>query len=123
MPYRPIISLTAMLLLLLSCRDESVTSSAEWPVYSADPAGSKYSPLDQINTENVSQLEPAWIYRTGDKREKPNSTIECNPIIVNGTMYLTSPGLKVIALDAATGQEIWRFDPFQGRRASGVNRA
>jgi quinoprotein glucose dehydrogenase len=55
-------------------------------------------------------------------RENPPSTIECNPIVVGGRIYLTSPGLKVIALDAPTGTELWRFDPFQGERGSGVNR-
>ncbi|MCB0632598.1 MAG: PQQ-binding-like beta-propeller repeat protein [Saprospiraceae bacterium] len=94
----------------------------EWPVYSADRLGTKYSSLDQINTGNVSQLELAWTFRTGDSRQGTGSTIECNPIIVDGMMYLTSPGLKLIALQAATGEEVWRFDPYAGRQAGGVNR-
>jgi quinoprotein glucose dehydrogenase len=110
-------------LYLLGCKADDINStSADWPSYSADASGSKYSPLDQINTANVSQLELAWTYRTGDSREGTGSTIECNPIVVNGRMYLTSPGLKLIALQAASGEELWRFDPFAGRRAGGVNR-
>lgn len=98
----------------------SAQDHRSWSVYGGDFAGTKYSALQQIDASNVTQLEPAWIYRTGDKRR--GSTIECNPIIVDGVMYVTTPALKVVALDAATGRKIWRFDPFEGRRARGVNR-
>lgn len=93
-----------------------------WSVYGADAAGTKYSALDQINRSNVARLKPAWIYRCDDMTTRPASTIECNPIIIEGTAYLTTPGLKLIALDAATGKERWRFDPWAGGRARGVNR-
>ena len=89
-------------------------SSVEWQVYSGDLAGTKYSSLDQINRTNVGSLEIAWIFRTGDR----GNTIECNPIIVDGTMYVTSPSLRVIALDAATGGVRWEFNAGGG----GVNR-
>lgn len=89
-------------------------------MYSADYAGSKYSVADQINKSNVQNLELAWTYETGDMRK--NSTIECNPIIVEGIMYVTSPSLKVMALNAVTGEEIWSFDPYEGKKGSGVNR-
>ena len=91
-----------------------------WSVYSGDFGGTKYSSLDQIDVKNVTKLEPAWIFRTGDKRR--GSTIECNPILVGRVLYVTSPALKVLAVDAVTGKEIWRFDPFEGKRARGVNR-
>lgn len=55
-------------------------------------------------------------------REASRTTIECNPIIVGRKMFITSPGLKVIALDAASGQELWKFDPFNEESAYGVNR-
>lgn len=116
-----LIILSVLHFLLSACQtDPSSVSQTDWPVYSADPTGSKFSVLDQINTTNVDKLQPVWIYRTDDKGGK--STIECNPIIIDGVMYLSSPGLKVIALEAATGTEIWRFDPFRGSRAGGVNR-
>ncbi len=98
------------------------TAHRSWAIYGGDAAGTKYSALDQINRSNITQLEPAWIYRCDDMSPKPASTIECNPIIVDGVAYLTSPGLKVIALDAATGRERWRFDPWDGKRGRGVNR-
>ncbi len=94
-------------------------AAREWHVYSGNPAGTKFSPLSQIDRTNVRQLRPAWIYRCDDARL---NTIECNPLIVRGTMYLTTPGLRLIALDAARGTEKWRFDPWGGRGGGGVNR-
>lgn len=67
-------------------------------------------------------LEVAWTFHTGDAEKGNRSTIQCNPIVVNDRMYVTSPKLKVIALDPATGKEHWRFDPFGGGNAIGVNR-
>ena len=69
-------------------------------------AGSKHSVLRQINRTNVHRLQPAWVLRLDDV-QGPGSTIECNPLVVHGVMYLTSPGLKVLAVDPATGQQIW----------------
>lgn len=115
--------LLSPLLLLTSCQPKQDTSVvAKWPMYSADASGSKYSPLIAINTENVSQLEVAWTFETGDHRESPRTTIECNPIIIDSLVYLTTPGLKVAAVHGASGEEVWRFDPYAGGKASGVNR-
>src|SRR5262245_51201669 len=77
-------------------------SDRQWRVYGGDNGSTRYSPLDQINRSNVSRLKVAWVFHTGDKRENPPSTIECNPIVLDGVLYLTSPSLKVFALDAAT---------------------
>jgi quinoprotein glucose dehydrogenase len=108
-----------VLALIVTCR---TAGAADWPIYGGDSAGTKYSPLDQINRANVTTLEPAWIYRCDDMNARPASTIECNPIVIDGVAYLTTPGLKLVALDAATGQEKWRFDPWDGARGRGVNR-
>ena len=78
-----------------------------WSAYGGDAGQTRYSSLDQINRSNVGRLERAWTFDTGDD----GPTIECNPIVVDGVMYLTSPALTVIALDAASGTEIWRFAP------------
>src|SRR5262249_15629570 len=96
-------------------------SDANWPVYGGDFAGTKYSKLQQINRQNVLRLKPAWIYRCDDARGA-GSTIECNPLVIDNRMYLTTAGLKLLALDAATGREIWRFDPWDGQGGRGVNR-
>ena len=93
-----------------------------WPVYNGDFGGTKYSPLAQINRTNVTRLKPAWVYRCDDMTVRPASTIECNPLVIDGTMYLTTPGLKVVALEAASGKELWRFDPWAGQGGRGVNR-
>ncbi|MEM8969179.1 MAG: PQQ-binding-like beta-propeller repeat protein, partial [Bacteroidota bacterium] len=91
-----------------------------WKVYRGTKESNQYSSLDQINTQNVNQLEIAWTYQTGDATER--SAIQCNPIIVDGTLYATSPQLKVIALNAATGEEQWVFDPAEQWKSTGVNR-
>ena len=91
--------------------------NTDWPVYNGDSGGTRYAALDQINTINVDKLQIAWTYHTGDKHENPNSTIECNPIVVDGVMYVTSPQLKAIALDAATGRKIWSYEPFSAAEA------
>ena len=94
----------------------------EWRVNSGTADGRRFSPLDQINRDNVRQLEPAWVYRTDDMKSAPASTIQCTPIVVDGVMYLTTPGLKLVALQAASGRKLWEFDPFPGERARGTNR-
>ena len=84
-------------------------AAVDWPVYRGDPKGNQYSALAQIHAGNVHRLERAWEYKTGDANER--STMHVNPIVVNGVMYVTTASLKAVALDAATGREIWSFDP------------
>ena len=93
-------------------------SLREWQAYHGDYGGSHYSELDQINRANVKRLEVAWTWKSGDV----GATIECNPIVVDGVMFVTTPTLHVAALNAATGELIWRFDPWNGRRGGGLNR-
>ena len=81
--------------------------NTDWRVAGGDPGNTRYSTLDQINTTNVAQLKVAWIYHTGDRPGE----IQATPIVVDGVLYTTTPALAVIALDAATGRERWRFDP------------
>ncbi|MGN6387304.1 MAG: outer membrane protein assembly factor BamB family protein [Verrucomicrobiota bacterium] len=109
----------------ISMTSRAKGAGADWPVYLGDKASSHYSKLKQINKRNVRQLEKAWEYRSGDGRKDNRSQIQCNPIIVDGVLYATSPQLKLLALDAGSGKEIWRFDPFAGGGESssvGVNR-
>ena len=76
----------------------------------------RHSPLTQISRENVKQLQVAWTYHTGDAQPGRRSTIECTPIVVDGVMYITTVKSKVVALDAATGQAKWTFDPYSAER-------
>jgi quinoprotein glucose dehydrogenase len=80
-----------------------------WRVVGGTPDNAHYSTLDQINRSNVSRLKVAWEYDTGDGFKQ--SDMECNPIVVNGILYATSPKLRVFALNAATGKLIWSFSP------------
>ena len=81
----------------------------DWPVYRGDPKGNQYVAMAQIHAANVQKLRPAWEYHTGDANQR--STMHANPIVVNGIMYITTPALKAVALNAATGREVWVFDP------------
>ena len=110
-----------LLVSLVSCGPVT-EDNIDWPVYSSDLSGSKFIDTDIINKSNVTSLELAWTFRTGDMRNSPPTTIECNPVVVQGTMYLTTPALKLIAVDARYGSEIWRFDPFEGQGSFGENR-
>jgi quinoprotein glucose dehydrogenase len=97
----------------------------DWPVYLGDKANTHYSALKQINSRNVTRLQVAWTYHSGDCGSDDRSQIQCNPLIIDGVLYGTSPQLKLLALDAATGREIWRFQPFGGVNIDtsiGVNR-
>lgn len=99
--------------LLLSACQSKITEIdyTNWSHYGGPEDGSRYSSLAQITKENVSQLEVAWTYNTGDATER--SQIQCQPIVVNGLLYGSTPTLNVFAVNAATGEEVWRFDPFE----------
>ncbi len=87
----------------------------EWPYYGGDSGGTKYSPLKQINRSNVGRLKVAWTYHTGDisdgKKWPVKSAFEATPLVTDGVLYFTTPFCRLIALDAETGREIWKFDP------------
>ncbi|MEH5745065.1 glucose/quinate/shikimate family membrane-bound PQQ-dependent dehydrogenase [Atlantibacter hermannii] len=86
----------------------------DWPAYGRNQEGQRYSPLKQINADNVHQLKEAWSFQTGDVK-MPNDpgeiTNEVTPIKVGDTLYLCSAHQRLFALDAATGKEKWHFDP------------
>ena len=86
-----------------------------WPYYGHDAGGMRYSPLTQITRTNVSRLKVAWVFHTGDLSEGRNgekrSGFETTPLVVDGTLYLTTPFNRVIALDPETGAKRWAFDP------------
>ena len=104
----PYFLLGIALLNLMSCQTIPSAENYDWPMRKADHESSSYSPLDQINASNVEELELAWEYKTGDSLLY---TIECNPIIINGILYASSPMLNAFALDAETGEELWKFIP------------
>ncbi len=91
-----------------------------WEVSGGTPENIHYSSLKQINLQNVQNLKVAWTFDSGDAY--PGSGIECNPIVVDGVLYATSPKLLVFAVNAATGEKIWTFDALNGGRPTHKNR-
>jgi quinoprotein glucose dehydrogenase len=83
-----------------------------WPQYKGSNENIHYSSLKQVDTANVKQLQVAWTYHTRDADSANHSQIQCNPIVIDGIMYGTTPKMKLFAIDAATGQEKWQFNPF-----------
>lgn len=87
-------------------------SGDDWIAVGGDRGGTRYSTLDQIHRDNVDQLEVAWQFHTGELDKKGNGrTIECTPVIIDGVAYVTTANRRVVALDGATGEVLWDFDP------------
>src|SRR5579872_842781 len=93
----------------------------EWPFYGHDAGGARFSPLTQITRQNVSTLTVAWTVHTGDladgKTGDPRSGFETTPLVVDGTLYLTTGFNRVIALNPDTGAQKWAYDPLLERQA------
>ena len=102
-------TLIAMAAVALSRTSADSGGNVDWGVHRGDAKGTQYSPLAQIHAANVHKLQPAWEYHTRDANQR--STMHVNPIVVNGVMYVTTPSMKAVALDAASGRELWSFDP------------
>src|SRR5689334_10921220 len=96
---------TVNLLFLVVCAHAADTG---WPV-NGGPGNIRYSKLTQINPENVARLRVAWSYDSKDAFT--GSEMQANPIVVDGVLYATTPKLRVVALNAGTGRELWSFDP------------
>ncbi|MFL5581455.1 MAG: PQQ-binding-like beta-propeller repeat protein [Gemmatimonadaceae bacterium] len=90
-------------------------ADGDWPFYGRDPGGARSSPLAQITRENVARLAVAWRFSTGEAgpgyETRRRTSFEATPLVVDGTMYVSTPLGRVFALDAATGRERWRFNP------------
>jgi quinoprotein glucose dehydrogenase len=95
------------------------TKNGEWPHYTADLKGSKYSPLDQINASNFNSLEVAWRFKTDNLGPRPENKLEGTPIMIKGVLYTTAGTRRaIVALDAKTGEQLWVYRMDEGRRAS-----
>ncbi len=117
---RPPVCLALLLGFALSAEAEAPASGAvaDWPVTEGAPGGGRFSPLTDINPENVSRLRVVWTYRHGDffegsfpLRQNRGSAFESTPVVVEGRLFFTTPRNRVIALDPETGRELWTFDP------------
>jgi quinoprotein glucose dehydrogenase len=118
----------AVLLALFVQACSSEPSNVGWPAYGGGPGGERYSPLEQINRENVGTLQVAWTFSTGDLSHEDPSTspeegcdqchagdeaykFEATPLFAAGRLYVSTPLNRVIALEPETGEELWRYDP------------
>jgi quinoprotein glucose dehydrogenase len=103
-------------LLIGSQSDPADTADPGWSFYGADQGGSRYSAAREITPSNVADLRRAWIYRTGDEARRDPALIkrvkfQTTPILVTDKLVLCTPFNGIIALDPASGRELWRHDP------------
>src|SRR5882672_286646 len=105
----------ALLLAVATGAGSRRVAAADWPVYGGDKAGTRYSPLTQIDRNNVVQLQEIWRFEGGGTGET-----ETSPLIIGRILYAFTASMNVVALDAATGKLLWKFD--SGLRASGAHR-
>jgi quinoprotein glucose dehydrogenase len=102
---------------LLTTTGSSQTTNGEWRTYGADLKSTRYSPLDQINAKNFSQLEVAFRFKTESLGPRPEFNYQSTPLMVNGVLYVTAGSRRaVVALDAVTGELLWMHSLNEGKR-------
>src|ERR1700757_996628 len=95
------------------------TAKGDWPMYFADPSGSRYSPQSQIDASNFNKLEMAWHFKTDQLGARPEYKLEGTPLEINGTVYASAGSRRaVVALDARTGELKWVYSLNEGLRAA-----
>lgn len=103
--------ITSMLVIAISF----LAFLSDWGYYGSDPGGTRFSRIDSVNTTNVVRLQKIWEYHTGALQPETDlnhkAAFECTPILVNGTLYVTTPFNQIIALDPVTGASKWKYDP------------
>ena len=103
----------AVALVVASAAGVSLTAQREWRDYAGGPDSSRFVTASQITSENVGRLQVAWTYAPGQT--------DFNPVVVRGTVYTRGPGNSLVALDAATGKQLWIHDNIEGFNVRGVN--
>ena len=120
--------LIATTLLFAGCKSHhhpfDPNTGVDWPNYGGNRAGNRYSPIDQINAGNVSLLKVVWTYDTGENTDTTGRghEIQCQPIVVDGILYGTTPELHLFAINAATGEQLWKFSPAYDKLRFNTNR-
>lgn len=104
---RPLVTALVAIAAALPAFPQAVPLAGDWPLYGRDSGSTRYSPLDQINRENVATLQRAWVYHTGER----GRALEATPIVVDGLLYFATQSQQVVALEPETGKEIWKYDP------------
>ena len=96
--------------------ESNFVNTGQWANYGNDPGGMRYSPLSQINIENVKNLKQAWVYQSGELKTYEGTNLsskaafEATPLMMNGILYFSTPTNRVIAIDAQNGNEIWVYN-------------
>ena len=104
-------------------RGQSKPRGAEWATYGGDLASTRYSPLDQITKDNFGKLEVAWRFKTDALGPRPEFNLQVTPLMVDGVVYATAGTRRaVVALDAATGEQIWMHSENEGKRGESAPR-
>jgi quinoprotein glucose dehydrogenase len=102
-----------------SSNGQPSTQNGDWPSYTADHRGSKYSPLAQIDASNFGKLEVAWRFKTDNLGPRPETKLEGTPLAIRGTLYATAGTRRaVVALDGRTGEQKWMYAMDEGERAT-----
>ena len=97
-------------------RERRFEKTGQWANYGNDPGGMRYSPLKQIDKGNVKNLKPAWTYQSGELKTYEGTDLaskaafEATPLMVNGVLYFSTPTNRIIAINAATGKELWVYN-------------
>jgi quinoprotein glucose dehydrogenase len=103
--------------LTFACVAQAQTPDGSWAFYGQNAGGMRYSSLKQINPRNISQLKVAWTCRTGELQKydgnsaRGKAAFEATPILIGRTLFLSTPSDRVLAIDAASGQQLWVYDP------------
>src|SRR6185503_9945805 len=109
-----ILTLAILVALSLALPLAQSSRQVEWLYYGGDQGGMKYSPLTDINPQNVAKLQLAWQWKHWETPLDEYKTVpgffEATPLMIDGTLYVTTPYNSIAALDAETGKELWRFD-------------
>lgn len=107
----------ASLFLAIRTTAQQGAKNGEWRVYGGDEGSTRYSPLDQINRDNIKNMRVAWVWKSDSLMPSPQSGSETTPIMVNGVLYFTMDQRRyVIAADAGTGETLWLYRPNEGER-------
>jgi quinoprotein glucose dehydrogenase len=107
----------ACLFMSLRTAAQQGAKTGEWRVYGGDEGSTRYSPLDQINRDNIKNMKVAWVWKSDSLMQNPQSSSETTPLMVNGVLYFTMDMRRyVIAVDAGTGETLWLYRPNEGER-------
>src|SRR5277367_4979273 len=118
-----LISAICVLLCTLPVRAQTGAKNGEWRTYGGDLGNTHYSPLDQVNAANFSKLQVAWRFKTDNLGPRPEFNFEGTPLMANGVIYSTAGTRRaVVALDAATGEQLWVHGEHEGARGTAAPR-